>query len=69
MGGADTDHYAFRQGDVDWQIWIERGERPLPRKLVITTREEVGQPQYSAELTWNLNPQVQRVHLYLHASG
>lgn len=56
MGGVDTDQYAFRQGAVDWQIWIERGERPLPRKVVITSREEEGQPQYSAELAWNLSP-------------
>jgi hypothetical protein len=56
INGADTDQYAFRQGAYDWQIWIERGERPLPRKFVITTREEEGQPQYVAELSWNLHP-------------
>ena len=26
--GVETDHYAFRQPGVDWQIWIERGARP-----------------------------------------
>ena len=45
INGADCDQYAFRQGAVDWQIWIQRGDRPLPRKLVITSREEQGQPQ------------------------
>ena len=50
IGGIETDHFALRQAGVDWQIWIERGARPLPRKLVITTTEEPAQPQYSATL-------------------
>jgi hypothetical protein len=55
IGGVACDHYAFQQEDVDWQIWIEQGATPLPRKLVITTKEEE-QPQYSAVLEWNLAP-------------
>jgi hypothetical protein len=58
IGGVLCDHYAFRQEDVDWQLWIERSDTPLPRKLVITTTEEAQQPQYIAVLTWNLTPQL-----------
>jgi hypothetical protein len=58
IGGVLTDHYAFRQEDVDWQIWIERSDTPLPRKLVITTTDEDEQPQYVAVLTWTLAPQL-----------
>lgn len=58
VGGVETDHFALRQAGVDWQIWIERGARPLPRKLVITTTEEPAQPQYSATLTWDLGAQL-----------
>ena len=58
IGGALCDHYAFRQKAVDWQLWIERGDTPLPRKLVITTTEEKNQPQYVAVLTWNLTPEL-----------
>lgn len=57
IDGVATDHYAFRQGDVDWQVWIQRGDQPLPRKLVIVDRSEPAQPSYSAQLTWTLNPQ------------
>ncbi len=57
IGGVDTDHFALRQPGVDWQIWVERGARPLPRKLVITTTDEPEQPQYSANLSWNLQAQ------------
>jgi hypothetical protein len=58
IDGIATDHLAFRQPNVDWQLWVERGERPLPRKIVITTRYEVGDPQYQATLHWNLKPRI-----------
>ena len=32
IDGFVCDHYAFRQKDVDWELWIEQGGRPLPRK-------------------------------------
>jgi hypothetical protein len=58
IGGVDCDHYVFRQADVDWQIWIERGKTPLPRKVVITTTSDPAQPQYVAVLKWDLNPKL-----------
>ena len=39
------DHYAFRQGKIDWQIWITAGSKPLPRKIVITNRADEARPQ------------------------
>ncbi|RKH33922.1 DUF2092 domain-containing protein [Corallococcus praedator] len=54
--GVATDQYAFRQGDVDWQVWIEKGERPVPRKFVVTSVQEPSQPQHVATLDWNLKP-------------
>jgi hypothetical protein len=56
VAGALCDHYAFRQPGVDWQIWIERGAQPLPRKLVVTTTDEPAQPQHTVLMTWSLNP-------------
>jgi hypothetical protein len=32
IDGVECDHVAVRQADVDWQVWIERGDTPLPRK-------------------------------------
>lgn len=46
--GVLCHHLAFSQASIDWQIWIEAGDQPLPRKLVITYVDEPGQPQYSA---------------------
>ena len=54
--GVACDHLAFRQTDTDWQLWVEKGARPLPRKIVITTRDEVGDPQFQAVMTWNVQP-------------
>ena len=41
-----------------WQLWIERGKTPLPRKMVITTTQEASQPQYVALLKWDLAPKL-----------
>lgn len=53
IDGTVTEHYAFRQPGVDWQVWIENGARPLPRRLVITTTDDAAQPQYASTLKWN----------------
>ena len=54
--GTTCQHYAFRQDEIDWQIWIQKGDHPLPRKLVITTKTDEARPQSSAVYTWNLAP-------------
>jgi len=54
--GVTCEHYAFRQEGVDWQIWIQLGEFPLPRKLVIRTLTDEARPQHTDVLTWNLAP-------------
>lgn len=55
--GAPADHIAGRTANVDFQFWIAQGERPLPLRIVITYRNEPGQPQFWANLTnWNTAP-------------
>ena len=55
--GVVCDHLAFRAPDVDWQIWIQEGPQPLPRKMVITTLDLPNAPQFSVTVTeWNLKP-------------
>lgn len=58
VDGTTCKHYAFRQEDVDWQVWIEDGKTPLPRRLVITSKLENGQPQYISTMTWNTVPEL-----------
>jgi hypothetical protein len=55
--GVRCDHLAFRAPQVDWQIWIQEGPQPLPRKMVITTLDLPNSPQFSVTVTeWNLKP-------------
>lgn len=56
IGNDLCDHYAFRQGNIDWQIWITTGGKPLPRKIVITNRDDEARPQSVSLLHWNLKP-------------
>jgi hypothetical protein len=56
VGQELCDHYAFRQPGIDWQIWIATGDMPLPRKLVITSRDDEARPQSTSLLSWNLKP-------------
>lgn len=57
VDGARCDHLAFRGAGVDWQIWIQEGSQPLPRKLVITSTDVASLPQFTVVMTkWNLTP-------------
>jgi hypothetical protein len=52
--GVLCHHLAFTQDDIEWQLWVEAGDSPLPRKLVITSKQEEGSPQFTAVLLhWN----------------
>jgi len=55
--GVRCDHLAFQGPDVDWQIWIEEGRRPLPWKMVITTKDVINAPQFAVTVKkWSLDP-------------
>jgi hypothetical protein len=58
LDGAVTDHWAYRSDDYDWEIWMEQGDRPVPRKLVIIDRTDPTLPAFTARLTWQLNPRL-----------
>jgi len=53
--GTPCQHIAFSTDQVDWQLWIEEGSNPLPRKLVITYKQEPTAPQFTAIFSdWKL---------------
>jgi hypothetical protein len=57
--GVDCDHLAFIQENVDWQLWINRGKKPLPRKIVITYKKLPTQPQWEAVFSnWRFDHQL-----------
>jgi hypothetical protein len=51
VNGIPCHHLVFSQETIDWQLWIEDGERSVPRKLVIVYKNTEGNPQYMATLT------------------
>jgi hypothetical protein len=59
IDGTQCDHLIFRGTEVDWQVWIETGAKPVPRKLVITSKKLKGQPQLEASLSkWDVAPEL-----------
>jgi hypothetical protein len=52
VGGVECEHWAFRQADADWEIWIRTGEVPLPLKLSIVNTVDEARPRYEATLSW-----------------
>jgi hypothetical protein len=38
IDGVECEHLAFRNQDTDWQLWVEVGTHPIPRKYVITSK-------------------------------
>jgi hypothetical protein len=56
VDGTTCEHYTYRQDGADWQLWIQQGDYPLPRKLVITTTTDPARPRFTSVMTWNLAP-------------
>ena len=50
IDGVECEHLAFRNFDTDWQLWVEVGEQPIPRKLVITSKTLNSAPQYTLQI-------------------
>jgi hypothetical protein len=55
VGSVKCTHLAFRGSEVDWQIWIEDGDKPLPRKFILTSKKVVGEPEFTVLIrSWDL---------------
>jgi len=56
IDGATCHHLSFRGNEVDWQIWIEDGARPLPRKYVIVSKKVTELPEFVVRIhDWQVN--------------
>lgn len=57
--GVACHHLSFEQETIDWQLWIDAGDTPLPRRLVIAYKTEDEVPQYAVTISkWNLEADV-----------
>lgn len=50
IDGVECEHLAFRNFDTDWQIWVDVGDKPIPRKLVITSKTVNNAPQFTLRI-------------------
>ena len=58
LDGTRCQHVAFRGEALDLQLWVETGERPLPRRVVVTYKQAEGSPQFRARIhDWDLAPE------------
>ena len=58
--GVPCHHLAFDGDEAHVQVWIEAGDKPLPRKVVMIAGNVPGSPEWMAYLyDWNLSPQLQ----------
>lgn len=59
IDGVDCEHLAFRTTETDWQIWVEIGPRPVPRKYIITSKTVTAAPQYTLRIkSWTSDPKI-----------
>jgi hypothetical protein len=50
INGVECEHLAFRSPEADWQLWVQAGDNPIPRKFVITSKTVTAQPQYTMQI-------------------
>ena len=57
VAGQRCHHLAYKGAEVDWQLWVREGKRPLPCRYVITSKKIAGAPQFTVQiLTADTNP-------------
>ena len=58
--GSPSHHLAARTDQVDFQVWVADGDKPLPQRIVITYKKDKGEPQFWAQFSdWNLAPAIE----------
>jgi hypothetical protein len=57
IAGILCDYLALRNEDEDVQMWIEKGSKPVLRRVVVTYKKVEGQPQFRARFVkWEFSP-------------
>jgi hypothetical protein len=58
IDGVLCDHLALRSDARDGQVWIERGDEPMPRRILITHRNKPAKPRFWVQFDeWDLSPE------------
>ena len=68
VNGVECHHLAFRAAKVDWQLWVQYGDKPLPMKYVITSKWMTGAPTHSVRFRdWDTKPRIEPVRFAFSA--
>src|SRR5579862_2947472 len=63
VNGVECDHVALSSPTTDWQVWLDRSGKPVPRKVVINYRSLPGSPEYIAFLSdWKFPKTIPAAH-------
>jgi hypothetical protein len=55
--GTECQHLAMRNTEIDAELWIATGDKPLLHRLVINYRDLDGEPRFWAQFSnWTLTP-------------
>jgi len=55
--GIYCHHVVLQRKDIDIQVFVEVGDKPVPRKIVFDYPNRTGWPQYTASITeWSFKP-------------
>ena len=57
IDGGPYDHlFFFQPPGIELELWVEKNEQSLPRRLIVTYRSLPGQPNFIAQFSdWNFN--------------
>lgn len=55
VGRKKCHHLAFQQRQIDWQLWVDSGDKPLPLKFLLTYRRMPGEPQFITVFDWEVS--------------
>jgi hypothetical protein len=57
IDGVPCHHLAFQADEVDWQLWVETGNRPVPVRYSVTSKWTTSSPVSSVQFSeWDLSP-------------
>jgi len=57
VNGLKCHHMAFLTQMASWEIWVETGDKPVPRKITIDYGQDAARSRYSAEIfAWTGSP-------------
>jgi len=67
IAGVLCDQLALRNENTDVQMWIEKGNEPVPRRIVITHKGLQGQPRVWVQFAeWDFSPEFSE-HIFMHS--